>query len=122
MNGVVPRQYTYSFRTGVVTTDNERLANVLYNINQIDAKLTQSFEDAAGDAFFLLIDAKINLEDFVRENGLTSQSAVVENALDKAAEAVKNADTLADLESMYLMLLETVPVLRNLSDEADGEN
>lgn len=122
MNDVVPRQYTYSFRTGVVTTDNERLANVLYNINQIDAKLTQSFEDAAGDAFFLLIDAKINLEDFARENGLTSQSAVVENALDKAAEAVKNADTLADLESMYLMLLETVPVLQNLSDEADGEN
>lgn len=119
MNDAVPRRYAYSLRSGLITTDNDALADVFYNINLIEANLTKDFDDAAGTFFFLLTDAAAGLERFAEETG--AETGSVRAAFDRVSDAVKNAGTSADLDKAYAQLLKMTPLLQQMADKADGE-
>lgn len=57
MNNFIPRRYNYTLETGVVGTDDENIANILYNINRMEMKASflsetrGDMQDALGDVF-----------------------------------------------------------------------
>ena len=128
------RKYNYRLETGYVGTDNDDIANVLYNINRMEINANAKFSDAAQlqeslfDLSFLLAGSMVHLDDFLEmyqqeDNELAKTIlAVYEKAMeivDLAIEHSPNLKKMLDVDAfstVYKNLLELVPSIIHLDE------
>lgn len=138
MNNFIPRRYNYTLETGVVGTDDENIANILYNINRMEMKASflsetrGDMQDALGDVFFMITDSKVHLNRFIKEFSEKlnpDTTAAVTTAVDNALETVRAAETPdsdpndlhSAMLSAYKKLSAVIPFLQALDDQAVGK-
>lgn len=138
MSDFIPRQYNYVLETGAVGTDNEDIANILYNINQMEMKSSFLSDDknemdaTVGDVLFMISDSKIHFKKFFDKNSekLDSKNVeAVQTALDGALKIIRTAeDPNIDVNAIhpallfaYKKILPVVPILLSLDDQALGK-
>ena len=133
---IIVRKYNYRLETGTVGTDNENIANILYNINRMEK--TKSFassdidklRDALGNLYFMVSDAGIHLNRFLniyedKTNLDTSDTVVIAlgDALCLMEDVEKETDTAkisAVFPAVYKMLLDIVPLILELDAQSIG--
>ena len=125
---VIPRKYNYTLETGPVGTDDDDMANILYNINRMEMKAAYDTDDlkdmqkAFGDAFFMALDSSMHFKSFLeKQDGKLNEGTIrsVKNTLDEAAAvlgAVKPPQTDIELmntsiKTAYQKMLNAVPSL-----------
>ena len=135
------RKYNYRLETGTVGTDDDNIANVLYNINRMEMtaeKEADDFDDedeldeALGDLFFMLADIKVHLTWFLEASGDKTNAGTARAVIavfDEAIEDVRSvrSDQTDDMEEMaaafpkvYKKLLAIVPSVLDLDNQATG--
>lgn len=133
MNTII-RQYNYRLETGIAKTDDENVANILYNINRMEMKasFTSSNEEvsdkALGELFFMITDAKVHLNRFLKIFGSKTDADTVDTvvaALNEAMQMVRVARQETDTAKMvpifptvYKKLLDIVPFVLALDAQA----
>jgi len=124
------RKYNYNLETGTVGTDDDNIANILYNINRMEMKVSFSTDDVEelkktlGELYAATVDCKVNLFDFVEifdeklnADTLNEVCAVFDEAMKCAKAAIRAAcsnevdtkNVAAAFPSVYKMLLDIVP-------------
>lgn len=138
MDNYIPRQYNYTLETGTVGTDNENIANILYNINRMEIKASffseerTDMEEALSDVFFMITDTKVHLNRFIKSSGekLTPETiAAVTAALDRSLKIIRAAETPetdpnaihSAMLFAYKSLAAAVPSIQALDDQAVGK-
>jgi hypothetical protein len=137
----IVRKYNYRLETGTVGTDNDNIANILYNINRMEMKITFASSDlptldkALGELYFMISDSKVHLNSFLEVFGSKTKTdtvGAVAAALDGAMEDADNAiemscadqvDTVkicAVFPKVYKALLDIVPFVLALDAQAVG--
>ena len=134
----IVRQYNYKLETGTVGTDDENIANILYNTNrmEMDASYSSSDEDeldnALGELFFTIADSKVHLKRFLDAHGSkinADTAAAVTAKFDSALAVVRGAremepsDTVemsAAFGKIYKIFLDAVPGVLVLDAQAVG--
>jgi hypothetical protein len=136
MNTII-RKYNYKLETGLVGTDDDNIANILYNINRMEMTASGAFpnegelNEALGGLFFMIVDSKVHLNRFLKifENKTNAASvATVKTAFDDALQIVRadgspQADAAkksAVFPRVYRMLLDIVPSVLALDTQAAG--
>ena len=130
------RKYNYRLETGTVGTDDENIANVLYNINRLEMKKNFSSSDmdalskALGQLFFLVGDAKGSLLDFLDVHGDKTQADISDKVIAAFDYAIKLLDDVDDetdtakvsavFPEVYKVLLDIVPSVLALDAQAVG--
>ena len=128
------RKYNYILETGVVGTDDDNIANILYNINRLEMMKSFASSDmkelgtAMGNFIFLIGDARSSLFDFVHIYGDVVQAEavrVVEDTFKEAMQIARSSTTLnhpakisAVFPKVYQMLLNVVPAVLELDAQA----
>ncbi len=138
MTDFIPRQYNYVLETGTIGTDNENIANILYNINQMEMKASfsskdkEEMENTLADALFMVTDCKVHFKRFVQDfsKKLNNDDIVAFNSdLDSVLKIVRAAET-PDIDTnaihsailfAYKKLLSVVPLLIDLDDQSLGK-
>lgn len=139
MNNFIPRRYNYTLETGVIGTDDEDIANILYNVNRMEMKASffseqrEEMEESLSDVFFMIADSKVHLGRFMKsfenkldQKTLTTVKATLDEALKitRAAEA-SSMDSNAIHSAMlfaYKRLLSAVPLIHALDNQAVGKD
>lgn len=131
------RKYNYKLETGIVGTDDENIANILYTINQMEIKASftssdmQEVNNALGELFFMITDIKVHLNRFLKASGSKTETDTINAvvvASDDAMQIVHNAgldqtDTTkmtAAFPQVYKKLLDIVPSILALDAQAAG--
>ena len=133
---MVIRKYNYRLETGTVGTDDDNIANILYNINRMEKNVdfetddNEELEETLGQLFFMIADTKIHLTSFMENFGEKSNAgtaAAIMVVLDEAIEDVRNVWDMTDKEKcfklfpkVYKKLLNTVPSVLALEAQASG--
>jgi len=132
---VIPRKYNYNLETGTVGTDDEDIANILYNTNCMEMKASYEADDlddmrmAFGESFSMVTEAAEHLNHFIETHKEKLQTDVVNIALLSLSEAVIILDDVAppqtDMELMsrsmkkaYQKMLSAVPSLLQLEEQS----
>ena len=72
---MIIRKYNYKLETGLVGTDDDNIASVLYNINRMEMKVSftssdvQKLTDALDELYFMIVDSKVHLNRFLKVSG-----------------------------------------------------
>ncbi len=136
MNTII-RQYNFRLETGTVGTDDENIANILYNINRMETKAffkstnPEALDEAFGELFVMIVAAKTFLVQFLKMAGDKTDAATadtVTTALDGAIQALRQArweesDTakkVAAFPEIYKNVLEIVPDVLALDAQSTG--
>jgi len=131
------RKYNYNLETGTVGTDDDNIANILYNINRMEMRKNYSCSDlkeldrTLGELYFMVSDSKVHLNRFLKIFGEKVNADTVNEivtALDNALKTVSAAskerpDTTKmcmGFSLVYQNLLEIVPLVLTLDDQAVG--
>ena len=131
------RKYNYNLETGTVGTDDDNIANILYNINRMEMKKyfktsnVQELDKPMGELFFMVSDSKVHLNRFLKifnEKVKADTVNIVITALDNALQTVRDSrKDETDTEKMcsafpavYNILLEIVPAVLELDGQAVG--
>ena len=131
------RKYNYNIETGTVGTDDDNIANILYNINRMEMRKSYSCSDlkeldrTMGELFFMISDSKVHLNRFLKifgEKVNADTVNVIITALDNALQTVRTAredesDTVkmcTAFPDVYQNLLEIVPTVLDLDNQAVG--
>ena len=135
------RKFNYNLETGSVGTDDEYIANILYNINRMEMKANykttniEELKKALGELFFICTDSKVNIFDFIEANSDTTDNdltesivATMDEAMKKSKAATREACTPnADPEKIcevfvdvYKMMLGIVPTILLVDDQSKG--
>ena len=136
--GIIIRKYNYRLETGTVGTDDDNIANILYNINRMEMNVsfsstnTQVLDKALGELFFMVVDSKVHLNQFLKifckKVNPETVNTIVET-FDRAIEIVRGVrlnqtdDTVKMSEAfptVYKMLLAIVPTILALDAQAVG--
>ena len=136
MSEPIMRKYNYNLETGTVGTDDENIANILYNINRIETKkdFTSSDSDelkgALRELYSWVADAAIHLNRFLdiyeKKVKLETSDTVVLGVGDAEVlieDVVNETDTAkmsAVFPAVYKMLLDIVPLVLELDAQAVG--
>lgn len=135
VENVIPRKYNYQLETGVVGTDDNDMANVLYNINRMEIKAAYEGDDiddmrlAFGEAYSMTIEAADHLDDFIENHNGKLNPETVEKAQFLLSDAVVVLDDVeppqTDMELMsaamknaYQKMTEAVPFLVSLDEQS----
>jgi hypothetical protein len=135
------RQYNYRLETGTVGTDDENIAQILYNINQTEmyagfaSSDRKKLDDTLGKVFFLIVDAKVHLKRFMEaSNGKADAdtASAIGDACSAAIAAIREVRIMVDeaeLETIYAvfpkvykMLLAIVPPVLALDAQTAGRS
>lgn len=135
MNTII-RKYNYKLETGTVGTDNENIANILYNINRMETNVPYSFSnieelnDDLGELFFMIVDAKVHINRFINAYGGKIEAdiaGIAITAFDDTMQIVRDAMDQTDTAKMsavfsevYKKLLDVVPSILALDAQAVG--
>jgi len=131
------RKYNYNLETGTVGTNDDNIANILFNINMMEKKVSYTTSDmdeldkALGELFFMISDSKVHLNRFLKifgEKVNAETVTAVTEALDKAMETVDDAlmkdpdikEMCLAFPKVYKDLLEIVPIVLELDNQAVG--
>jgi len=135
------RKYNYKLETGTVGTNDDNIANLLYNINRMEMDKSYIFTDTDemdedfGELFFMLSESKVHLNRFLEIFGkkVNEENAnIISTAFSDAMQVVRNArlDIRTDeskaekaclvFTTVYENLLAVVPVILALDDQAVG--
>ena len=133
---LINRKYNYNLETGTVGTDDENIANILYNINRIETKkdfTSSDLDELKGtlrELYSWVADAAIHLNRFldIYEKKVkieTSDTVVlgIGDAEELIEDAVNKTDTAkmsAVFPAVYKMLLDIVPSVLELDAQAVG--
>ena len=134
MTDIIPRKYNYNLETGTVGTDDDDMANILYNINRMEMKAgydTNKLEDmqkSFGEAFFMAVDSNIHFGSFAEKHTVRQENAAFEAAKSAVEEAVAILGAVkppqTDIALMrsavrkaYQKLLTAVPSLIDLDNQ-----
>jgi len=134
--------YNYNLETGTVGTNDENIANILYNINrmEMDKDFSSSdikeLDETLGDLYFMIADSKVHLNRFLEifnKNVNAGTVNTVVSALDEAMKSVRevrlkirakedsNAEDMCVVFSeVYKNLLHIVPDILALDNQAVG--
>ena len=131
------KKYNYKLETGTVGTDDDNIANVLYNINRLETKISaiptdaQKLGERLGEVFYMVSDALTHFLAFL-ENGkieennaaLVSVRSAFQSAVDVIEKAKENesdtAKTAAAIPAVYKTLLGIVPSVLELDAQVKG--
>jgi len=132
---MIIRKYNYKLETGVVGTDDDNIASILYNINRMEMRVSFTSSDReeldreTGHLFFLIVDAKVHLLRFLKifDNKVEADTVnTLMETLDESIETVR-ADRTSSPDKMsalfatvYYKLLNTVPTVLALDAQATG--
>ena len=136
MNSII-RKYNYKLETGTVGTDDENIANILFNINQMEKNASyvssdiQELDNALGELFFMIVDAKVHLKRFLntcenktKTDTVDAVSVAVDNAMqivgDARSDQTDTAKMSEALLKVYKGLLDIVPHILVLDAQAVG--
>ncbi len=129
-------KYNYRLETGLVGTNDDNIASVLYNINRMEMNAFPAFadakemEEALGELFFMIADAKVHMHRFL-DNSVgetdTGTADAVTAALAGAIQIVRDAgsdrsseaEMSAAFPKVYKMLLAIVPSVLALDAQAN---
>jgi len=135
------RKYNYNLETGTVGTNDDNIANILYNINRMEMKVSfttsdvQVLQKSLGELYFMITDSKVHLNRFLNLFGnklsvdfLNTVIAALDNALKIVDDAIysacsKQPDTVkicSTFPKIYKNLLAIVPSVLALDNEAVG--
>ena len=137
------RKYNYKLETGTVGTDDDNIANILYNINRMEMKVSftssdkQELDKALSELYFMTVDSKVHLNRFLKDFDGKVEANIVDailavldeaiktsgNALDEMDEVIDQTDTTklcAVFPAVYKNLLAIVPSVLALDDQAVG--
>jgi hypothetical protein len=134
----MPYQYNYRLKTGEVGTNNENIANALYNINRIETLVPYQFSNGKSQMedkaklFSMVVDANVNIYKFLEifrdraDSGAAKKVMtafdecinMIESAMD-SDNAVLNVEWLG-FEVVYQHLLGIVPTILELDKSKDG--
>jgi len=131
----IHRKYNYHLKTGTVGTNDNNIANVLYNINQMESRVSftssylQDLDNALCELYFMIVDAKVHLNRFLNTSGKKAGDNIANEvfmALDDAIQIVRDArDKVPDTTTMsssfprvYKKLLDIVPSVLELDDQS----
>ena len=138
MTDFIPRRYNYTLETGTVGTDNQDIANILYNVNPMEMKASfsskakEEMEDTLADALFMVTDCKVHFKRFVQDfsEKLNNDDVVAYNSdLDSSLKIIRAAETSdIDINAIhsailfaYQKMLAGVPRLIDLDDQSLGK-
>ena len=135
------KKYNYNLETGTVGTNDDNIANILYNINRMEMKVSfttsnvEAFQKANGELFFMVIDSIVHLYDFLEvfNNKVDTDTVnAILTTLEEARKITKSAtvQSLAQQVDMsklcevfpavYKKLLALVPTVILLDEQAIG--
>lgn len=134
---MIIRKYNYKLETGPVGTDDDNIANILYNINRMEMKVSYASTDMdaldkeLGSLFFLITDAKVHLNRFLKISGakvsaetarevimaLDGAMQIVDDALLEESDCLKKSPAFP---AVYGKLLGIVPSVLALDAKAAG--
>ena len=133
------RKYNYKLETGTVGTDDDNIANILYNINRLEAKASyipseaQKAAENLGEVFSMVSDALTHLLNFIKNNGgkVKEDNAalvLIKSAFDSAVKIIEEAaedktdtvKTAAAIPEVYKTLLDIVSSVLELDALAAG--
>ena len=135
------RKYNYRLETGNVGTDNDNIANILYNINRMEMDVDYMFSDLEelkedlSDFSSMVFESLVHLITFISdyENKLKKETLDIVLAAFREAKAdvdsamndvnAENPDTekiCSVFTTVYRRFLEIVPSILALDDQAIG--
>ena len=135
------RKYNYNLETGTVGTNDDNIANMLYNINRMEMKKSFSTTDvevlkeALGELYFMTVDSKVHLNRFLKLFGEKVNADTLGTVLAALDESMKIADETIDdscanqpdtekicevFPTVYKKLLNIVPSILALDNQAVG--
>ncbi|MBR1778834.1 MAG: hypothetical protein IJ752_09680 [Alphaproteobacteria bacterium] len=132
---IIPRKYNYNLETGTVGTDDDDMANILYNINCMEMKASYESDDVNdmqttfGESFSMVTEAAEHLDNFIENHKEKLRSDTIDDAELFLSEAVVILDDVeppqTDIELMsnsikaaYQKMLDAVPSLLKLDEQA----
>ena len=135
VENVIPRKYNYNLETGTVGTDDDDMANILYNVNRMEIKAaydTDDLEDmqkSFGEAFFMTVDSGVHFNRFAEKNTRIQESPSFKTAKNAIEEAVKIIGAVTppqtdislmrnSVQKAYQLLLTAIPSLIDLDNQA----
>jgi len=140
-NNSIIRKYNYNLETGTVGTDDENIANILFNINKMEKRISFKTSDleelkrALGELFAIITDTKVHLNRFlkifsnkIKEDTVNEITSILDNAIKKSNAATResfspepNSEKICEVFSeVYYIVLEAVPFVLALDDQAVG--
>ena len=140
-NNSIIRKYNYNLETGTVGTDDENIANILFNINKMEKRISfktsdvEELKKALGELFFMITDSKVHLFDFLeifsnktKEDTVNEVTSILDNAMKKSKAATRescspepNTEKICEVFSeIYYIVLKVVPFVLALDDQAVG--
>jgi len=135
------RKYNYNLETGTIGTNDDNIANILYNINRMEMDKFYSSDDLKeidedlGELFFMIAESRVHLNRFLKISGekvkpetVQTVSAALENATQTVRESrldgrmnEANTEQLCTVfTTVYENLLAIVPAVLELDDQAVG--
>lgn len=130
------QKYNYKLETGTVGTDNENIANILYNINRMETNVPYPFSDIEeteedlGELFFMIVDAKVHISRFanafadkIETDTVDTVVAALDDAMQIVRDAMDQTDTAkmsATFSEVYKKLLGIVPAVLTLDAQSVG--
>ena len=135
MTDIIPRKYNYNLETGTVGTDDDDMANILYNINRMEMKAAYESDDvddmqsAFGESYSMVTEAAERLDHFIEIHNEKLHPDTVDGAQFLLSDAVVVLDDVetpqTDIELMsnsiktaYQKMLEAVPSLVLLDEQS----
>lgn len=135
MTDIIPRKYNYNLETGTVGTDDDDMANILYNINRMEMKAAYESDDvddmqsAFGESYSMVTEAAERLDHFIEIHNEKLHPDTVDDAQFLLSDAVVVLDDVetpqTDIELMsnsiktaYQKMLEAVPSLVLLDEQS----
>ena len=147
---IILRKYNYNLETGTVGTDDENIANILYNINRMEMNVPYLYSDAddfgedLGQLFFMIADIRVHLNEFFKIFGdkievatLAAVNSVSDEVLRIVKKALADYDVISEKEEtiledesekmifvfpeVYKKLLAIVPSILALDAQAVGK-
>jgi hypothetical protein len=140
-NVPILRKFNYRLETGEVGTDDENIANVLYNINRIEMYKSFStndlkeLDDTFGKLFFMVVDSKVHLNRFnqifsekINKKTLDDVINTLDNAIDtiraNRSDMIEETPNINEVckvfSSVYNNLLDIVTNILKLDAQAIG--
>ena len=126
----------YTLEAGTVGTDDENIANILYNINCMETKKNFTSSDldesneALGQLYFMVSDAMVHLNRFIeiyneKIKQETSDDVLIAlddamQIMDEVEEETDTAKISAVFPAAYKLLLDIVPLVLELDAQAVG--
>ena len=140
-NNSIIRKYNYNLETGTVGTDDKNIANILFNTNKMEKRVSFTTSDldvlkkALGELFFMITDSKVNLFDFLeifesKTNADTVKMVTfsIDDAMKKSKAATREACSVEPdiakicevFSEVYNIFLKNIPHVLALDDQAVG--